>query len=55
MTTLPESMMIPASELAVRSKVRLEIVPDLPAIFRHFAARWPTKSRRTTATADPPG
>lgn len=37
MDNLPEYLYIPASELAQSSKVRLEILPDLPALYQHFA------------------
>lgn len=37
MDNLPEYLNIPASELAANSKVRLEILPDLPALYQHFA------------------
>ena len=37
MDNLPEYLNIPASELARSSKVRLEILPDLPALYQHFA------------------
>ncbi len=37
MEYLPEYLTIPAAELSRRSKVRLVILPDLPALFQHFA------------------
>lgn len=37
MDDIPEFLTIPAPELAQRSKVHLEILTDLPALFQHFA------------------
>jgi glucosamine-6-phosphate deaminase len=37
MNNLPEYLILPAADLARASKVRLEILPDLPALFQHFA------------------
>ncbi len=37
MENLPEYLTIPAVDLARISKVRLEILPDLAALYRHFA------------------
>ena len=37
MENLPDYLTIPASRLARASKVHLEILPDLPALFHHFA------------------
>lgn len=37
MENLPDYLTIPASVLARTSKVHLEILPDLPALFQHFA------------------
>lgn len=37
MENLPDYLTIPASALARSSKVHLEILPDLPTLFQHFA------------------
>jgi glucosamine-6-phosphate deaminase len=37
MDNLPEYLLIPAAELAQVSKVALKILPDLPALYQHFA------------------
>lgn len=37
MDILPDYLTLPAAELARTSKVRLEILPDLPSLFQHFA------------------
>jgi glucosamine-6-phosphate deaminase len=37
MDNLPEYLQIPAAELARASKVSLHILPDLPALYQHFA------------------
>jgi glucosamine-6-phosphate deaminase len=37
MDNLPEYLLIPAAELAQVSKVALTILPDLPALYQHFA------------------
>jgi glucosamine-6-phosphate deaminase len=37
MDHLPEFLALPAADLPRASRVRLEIVPDLPALFLHFA------------------
>jgi glucosamine-6-phosphate deaminase len=37
MDYLPEYLLIPAAELAQVSKVALKILPDLPALYQHFA------------------
>jgi glucosamine-6-phosphate deaminase len=37
MDHLPETLTLPAADLPRASRVRLEILPDLPALFLHFA------------------
>lgn len=37
MDILPDYLTLPAAELARTGKVRLEILPDLPSLFQHFA------------------
>lgn len=53
MEQLPEILTLPASQLAQCSKVRLEIVPDLPALYQHFAASIAAEIRENNRQGKP--
>ncbi len=53
MATLPQYLRIPPDELARASQVRLEIVPDLPALFQHFARHIADEIKTNNAAGKP--
>lgn len=53
MATLPTYLLIPPDELARASKVRVEIVADLPALFQHFARSIADEIKANNAAGKP--
>lgn len=53
MNTLPAPFLIPAADLAAQSPIPLTILPDLPALFAHFAHAVATEIAANSRTGRP--